>query len=74
MISALCAWQVCRHAVQDYACLGYPFPAACLAPSCQRTLSATVVQAMAMDCRRQSWPRHCLAAGLHQVRIEFAGE
>lgn len=57
---AMC--HLCRYLAQDYACLGYAFPEACLRASCRRTLAASVQRAMHQDCVRQRWPEHCVAA------------
>lgn len=57
---AMC--HLCRYLAQDFVCLGYSFPAACLRADCRRTLMASVQRAMHEDCSRQRWPEHCLAA------------
>jgi hypothetical protein len=61
---------LCRYLAQDYLCLGFAFPSACLHKSCIRTLSSETQQALALDCQRQKWPQHCIDANIHQIRVE----
>ena len=57
---------ICRYLAQDYVCLGYHFPEACLRDACFRTMAPSVQQAMLADCELQKdaygLPDHCAAA------------
>ena len=80
MISALCAWQVCRHAVQDYACLGYALPELCRSGACDRGLKSARRHVVAHDttqdamaARRAGSQRHGRALSALMLAMVLAG-
>lgn len=59
---AMC--DICQYLAQDYVCLGYHFPDACLRPACTRAPGRPPLleRALRIDCARRLWPSHCLVA------------
>eukprot|EP00966_Prymnesium_polylepis_P307237 7099771-Prymnesium_polylepis.1 len=56
---AMC--DVCQYFVQDYFCLGFAFPDACLRPACVNAPGrpSLLRRALRLDCERRGWPAPC---------------
>ena len=59
---AMC--DICQYLAQDYICLGFRFPDACLRPACARAAGRPplLVRALRLDCNRLLWPPQCVEA------------